>query len=705
MKVNGLKRDTVAVRYGPPGALVPRDLLIRPEQLNLTRVDCEGQALLLVPFDQVEYAPEEQALSLKFAVEKYPAQVLDVQDARINSSRSLTTLPVWYLDFNVSARKQQNLFSQQATVGVNVAVDQLQARLGVKEIFQNNQVSVQGQGHVHYPLSPHWMASGLWNMPRSGLSLLSGASGNLFSGVQVQGGEKPSHFLEPISLLIQHPSSVVVLVDGQVLMVKEVDPGPLKVEHVLLPNGKGTVSVVVQNAVKAERFDYPYETPADLLRPGAYQALLFAGWNESKNAPQVGATAAYGLGAGWLVEGEAVWEGQQTAEASITGLWKQDVHQFGVQLGLNHQKDAGFSPHLKSRYIFNQQPWTLTAQLDMPLSAPFTPFVQATAGLQQDAFGLQLTGQFDSARHLVSGRLQGNWNLQEGSSVYAYVSADNRQNYRVGLGGRFKLDPQITGAVEVNKAIPSGPVQAQATLVYQPDAQNTVTLAADLQQATLSHHYDGVVETDVSVSTRLDASASIQGSVTLVGDQFYLSREQQGSAILVKVGIPDIPLYVNGQLEGKTNAAGELLVLGLPSNRAITVGVNLNDLPFNITTEQESETVTLGQQGMAVLDWTSRFQVSTWVQFLILDQPVRNGTLRVGGSTYPLDDQGWGLLNAVSEAASAVLETEDGQTCNLTLASQQEQYTCEMVFDDSATVPPVEEPATTGPASHPPVAP
>lgn len=76
--------------------------------------------------------------------------------------------------------------------------------------------------------------------------------------------------------------------------------------------------------------------------------------------------------------------------------------------------------------------------------------------------------------------------------------------------------------------------------------------------------------------------AFVAGSVGYVGGTVFTSRPVQDSFAVVKVGdVPDVPVYANGWLQGRTNASGEVVATDLNAFYDNYLNFRADNLPLN----------------------------------------------------------------------------------------------------------------------------
>lgn len=103
--------------------------------------------------------------------------------------------------------------------------------------------------------------------------------------------------------------------------------------------------------------------------------------------------------------------------------------------------------------------------------------------------------------------------------------------------------------------------------------------------------------------SRLSAS----GSLSWVQGQMQLGRPIDSAWAVVRVGqVAGVVVRVNGVVAGSTDAAGRLLLTGLPAYQVVTVSLDPTHLPLEVTVTRLEHTLRLPDGGGAVLDFGAR---------------------------------------------------------------------------------------------------
>lgn len=90
---------------------------------------------------------------------------------------------------------------------------------------------------------------------------------------------------------------------------------------------------------------------------------------------------------------------------------------------------------------------------------------------------------------------------------------------------------------------------------------------------------------------RISGSGSAEGALVVAGGRVFATGTVKDSFAVVKLGLPGVPVYFNGQPAVKTGVFGAALVPGLRGNRGNRLSINPADLPTDATVAATAMTV------------------------------------------------------------------------------------------------------------------
>jgi len=178
------------------------------------------------------------------------------------------------------------------------------------------------------------------------------------------------------------------------------------------------------------------------------------------------------------------------------------------------------------------------------------------------------------------------------------------------------------------------------------------------------------------VSTR-GAGAQVRGGFTYLDGRLQLVSGLSQRGLLVRIGVPGIPVLVNGSAGAVTNARGELLLTQLAPGEPVLIRVSPRDLPLGVNIGSVEIEVVPAVSGLTVVDWRENFKVSTFVRFRWSPAEAAAGAdLYLGGERIPLDDEGYGLVPQSAEARTGELRDEKDRRCAVRVAPGVQDVTC-----------------------------
>ncbi|GGJ53800.1 hypothetical protein [Deinococcus roseus] len=491
------------------------------------------------------------------------------------------------------------------------------------------------------------------------------------SGVQVGWHQVPPRIMEPIILQLPLESQVQVFLEGELLYAGRQLPGTLQLKGIVLPRKQGEVRVDIRDSTgrSIQRFAF---ADTGNLTPDEWQLWGEAGWWNSVQQPDlpvVGFRASYHLASNMLLTGQAHWapgdwsastQLYQTSEGegAMLGLTLKDTftgplavegqgtytqHWGPVFLRLNGE--GNFPDWNTSRLGlglgFQQNQWKMYGQAQYQLSGAFSGGVGAELRITPDL--------------LLSGNL--NW-----------TGSDRRPDVRVGL----RWNPTSNSEVSLQHA---GRLQGSARIQWSESLETQVS--ADAQMVQGSVQYKGPVNAQLAVNSSQQWQSAVSGTLTVAGDQVTLGDAPVAPvALLLHTGQPDLPIRLNGEGAGRTNAAGDLLITGLRVDITYNIAVDPNTLPIELGVQNVNLSVRISRQGILPVDWKSNFVVSRWITFFWNPQEKAAGAaLQAAGQTIYLDDEGQALLPPSLQGVTGRLVLED-RFCAVTL-STADQVMCQ----------------------------
>lgn len=548
-------------------------------------------------------------------------------------------------------------------------------------------LSVGAVAYADYAAPPVTVPDG------SAASAVWGLSPDRVSGLTFVAGSTRAYRLPQLVVPLPLDADVSIVVNGSSLRRVRVAAGNLTLRNIPLASPSGTVEVSILDAtgIRTQRYGY---TSADVIV--AARALAAQGQvgvqartlqGTSGLMPAAALTGVYGLNERWSVAGEVLASAeQQRVQASVRYT--------------DPAFNTGFSVRYDSRL---RAPVVLTGDATYT-RAEWRVGVNA-AVVPTDLGASLLRGQVSMLRP----RFVTTLGLQAAPGAGEYgvsLNGTGRLSDRLSLGGEGSLRTDGTGAlgwrlgVSLNwtpwekvsvlagaftaSTVGSGPQTVLATQVsYQPSPAHTfssliTTQTGQTPAASLRYDYNRNVLASVSAATTGDFSVAGAATAAWVAGRAYLTQDQFGHGVLVRTGVPGLPLVINGQ-SVVADARGDALLMLSVAARTVNLTPDFERIPFTVSVVEDNREVALAPHGIVTVDWTSNFIQNMWVRLLRPDgTPVRYGRIDLpGGPT--TDDEGWSLVPRQATPVTVQVQPDEdgGLPCRATLRAGQETSRCE----------------------------
>lgn len=463
-----------------------------------------------------------------------------------------------------------------------------------------------------------------------------------FAGLQLQRdfGLRSDLVVQPlpnISGSAAVPSTVDVFVDNVKTFSQDVSAGPYNITNLPVVSGSGTAHVVVTDATgRQTETSLPFFTTPTLLAKGLTDFSLDAGFARRNYGllsydydrhPLGSATGRHGL-TDWLTleghgeGGAGLMNGGFGAVARV-GRWgvvslalagSHKGRAIGGQIYADYNFEyAGFTVDLSTQRTLKRYNdlASVTATNVLPVSLATTFAVgsyffdpRPPRALDRITFGIPL--HFDTA--------------SLSASFINYVQADGVKSRIVAASlsrplpfdasffatGFFDLDRRHGAGVFAGLSVPLGPTVRASLGGSYGDAGRFASLdvtkplehvdnsfgwrVRDLEGTTAIRTGDvayrsAYATADVQVAQQgrqISTQSELDGSVGMMNTGgFFIGNRVYDSFAVIDAGLPDVPVYEDNRLIGKTNPFGKLVVSDLQSYQRNTIGIDPLALPVN----------------------------------------------------------------------------------------------------------------------------
>lgn len=500
------------------------------------------------------------------------------------------------------------------------------------------------------------------------------------------------------------PSTVDVYVNDALRLRREVPAGPFRITDLPVVTGQGETRAVVRDVLGREQVvTRPYYASTRLLQPGLSDFSYEAGFirkNFAIDSDDYGRFAAVGTHRIGLTDqvtvdahGELLRD-QQTGGVGSAIL----LPDIGVMTGSLAASHSDHGPGALAAVGFERQGRTFGfggnvqmsssgfAQLGLlPGSLPARLQGQAFASVGIDdlgSFGVSYTRQ-DFRDHDAVRLASASYGVQIGrdgflgATVLRFVAGERKTvfaaSFTLALGDRTSASVGVTAGrgarqeqIEVQKNLPAG-LGFGYRMLASPGTDARLEAGASAQGET------GTYTAEVArFQGRHGFRGSASGGIALIDGRTFMSRRIDGSFAVVQLAnYPDVRVYAENQLIGRTGADGTAMLPQLRAYQINTIRIEQADLPLDaLFDDMQIETIPYFRSG-SLLDF--RIAPSRGaLLYVVLDdgKPLPSGataTLDGGSRTFPSGLEGQIYLTGLS-ADNRVRVSLNGQSCELSVA-------------------------------------
>lgn len=680
--IGGLARGDLPVRRVGEAFWVPGDVLRADEAAYVAdRVQCPDRVYgqLSAALD-VRYDAGELSLNVQAAAALLPGGVLDF--AGLLGER-LTSLPAFSVSGRFDVLREPDL-PAGGTVGLTVGAQSGRVR-GAADLdlggVVGGETTVSGALRAGVVLNDSWTVGGVVRLaaPRTAADGTPGTGllGTGFSGLEVTGRSPDGALVPELTLDLPLDSQVTVLYEDRQLARFRAPAGLFRLRNLPLSAPEGELLVFVEDARGTRVLTLPFSRSQLNLGQGAYAAQVQAGVESGGAALR--ASGAYGLGRGLTVQGQTLLTGdRQNLSASLGGPLGPGRARVGVDL--ERRGDDWSDSSVGLGYAGPLGPLTYAADLSLPVTRPLAP--AAALALSYNTFRLQtaVAGTYDLASGEGALRLSGTYRLTPQWTVQAQGTYQGTGRYGVGLGLSYRLPSGlILGAGASTAPIPSpgeglvaGPVRGVLSAGWG-DQQLQVF---GTQPWGVAYNSFGIWPLALYADQAGTFAARGELGFTVVGGRAVRGVPEQGASLLVRTGIPGLPVRVSGGALQRADAHGDLFFTDLPLGADVVLQVETSSVSFQTEIADNEQPLRLGMSSVSLYDWSANFQQRRWVRLLWSDGAAAPyATFTAAGRSYTTDLDGNALIDArLPTGTPMTLRSDDGRrSCTLTLAPGEVQ--------------------------------
>lgn len=664
--------------------------LLRPSESRYAAqtVACpDGTFVRLNPLLNVTFDHAELTLDVRARSELLPGNVLDLTPRPGKLATGSAALPVTSLGVQVSAKR---VSGDGAAGGVGTAL--FTQRVSVRGAYRTGSTTLSLEGtESGDPANPHLtlnarsayavndtlgLGLALYAVSEAGSDRAFGLSWNQISGLEVRLGATRAYRIPSLTFDLPLDAGVTVSVNGGAGQAFQAQAGILTLKNIPVSTPSGTISLRIHDATGTHQLERHYQVSDVVISARGFAGLGHLGAVHRADAtgglelsPAADFSGTYGLNDTWSLGGQlrvsrALAQGQFSVRYTTSLL--------GAGIAAEYDSSRRNSLFLIADALYTKERWQVASAVRLvPLDAVQTQFsahlsyhaqptalalrLQATPGLASYGVGANLTRRVNS--HLTLG----------GDFTYT-VSPAQGAAWKAAVQLAWQPQSALTVLAQSESLSTPGGRPAIATntkLSYELAPGSVLFGAVNVAGGEVvgSVGYSGVrnVTGTVEVNTRGDATLDLTAGLSLVGGQLFVNASEPGPGILIRTGVPNLPLNVGGQLV-VTDGRGDALVLLGDGVRDVTVTPDFGRIPVTVTVQDDLLEVRLDHSGVVVVNWTQNFTQNVWLKLVWPDgRPIAYGSVQLAaspGQTFISDDQGWALVPTFT-TPSQLKVTED----------------------------------------------
>lgn len=406
--------------------------------------------------------------------------------------------------------------------------------------------------------------------------------------------------------LASRPSRVEVFVERSRIWLRDVPPGPFRFVNIPVSGSNGVARIVVtDDRGKQKEWSVPFARYEPLLRAGLMDNTVSAGLQrEDFGVSSNSYGSAFGLVTSrWGVRDDLTVAGRlevtsmhQAVGVSASTWWRG----VGLLRGALGGSYAGglWGAFAEADVSGNTGPWNYSSSVTWRTPG-FTQLGGASPSL------MKVQGSLGYSTGFSSIGLGASWSKSEDGNQISQLSASYQQplskTTALSLGAsqsfgavpstrafarlQMSLDPQKSASVEGSADGARVSLQHSKT----PESPFSYQVSAEAGRQGASGHAGASWSTPVAelgatthvTEKSFNGSVTASGAVGMLEGQLFAGRSEGGGYALVRVaGFPNVRVYLNNNLVGRTDAQGKLVVTGLKPLTKNWLSIEVADLPL-----------------------------------------------------------------------------------------------------------------------------
>lgn len=465
--------------------------------------------------------------------------------------------------------------------------------------------------------------------------------------------EQPTYPLPSLLGDATLPSTAELYIDGQLRQRDRLAAGPFALDPVAGLNGAGDLQVIVRDSLGRETvISQPFYTSPRLLRRGLSDYHLDVGRLREGFGTQDDRYGDSFLSGRWhrglssqstLGLRTDLLAGSQSSQAEwLYGSQRWGLWQLG--LGASHDKHAGWGERATAGYEWLSRQGSVQAQFSTSSPAFIElgrePGAIARSIRVQTGWRLGPSSSFTLGRSEEQRRDRENlvvsaasWQQTLGTHsqlIFSVIhSPGSAVTSSIGLSQQLTPQWQLGGLLTYRSDDGGG---LQLGLTWQPqDSSWSARLASEARRREHATQANWLYAGDrgqanIGIGER-NGMTSLQGSLATslawIPDNVFWSKRQQNGFVVVDAGSPDVSVFRNHQLAGRTDQQGQLLVSDTWPHQSTEFSLGWEDLPLAAQAGAVEATVrpprgigilTLASEDKSASSaWQARLSSSEWL--------------------------------------------------------------------------------------------
>ncbi|WP_344982701.1 hypothetical protein [Deinococcus rubellus] len=492
----------------------------------------------------------------------------------------------------------------------------------------------------------------------------------LFTGARLQLSNMPLQVWPALTIDLPFQAQLRVRVDGLLIAEYDVAAGPVTLRDLPLHNNQGRIEVEIRDETGTRTVVQDYLFPGK--PPGSYDLSLDAGFLNT--TPYLGTRGRYSLSPLVNVEGTGRVIGTAFQAQVRTVVSPNNTRSFSVGMVYDSQQNQPFSV-VGSAWLL-AAPFTVTASAAVPVNDVTQTRFSTSLAYRAQKYDVQWGVSMVGGPSNLTSTLQGNLRVSPALTLSPALTV-RRDALRVGLSVDYHPDKALT--LRSSGGIGSGGATGSLTAQYQLNPTTQLSVSAKTGGAALNLHYADKVKVDASLDPHGWVNVAVQGSTYLLPNGIQFSQGNlYGAFVILETGLPALQVFADGQFKGMTDASGRL-VFSVTPGRTVTIRINADSLPFDVTLKSDTERLNFPSPGSYRLDWRSNFVRSRFVTFRWADNSLAvNAEIRFENAEINYTDSlGTGFLLVSVQDRQAILVSQDGKrSCSLIVPAHSEVAIC-----------------------------